>query len=336
MVDWRDYMKIKRWHQMVAGMAISAGGLWVFLHDVDPAQLGARLTSTEPLVLGACALLAVTAILLRALRWRIMLPASPGTSTRGLGAIVFIGFMVNNILPARLGEATRAFILWKRNGFSPTVAIGSLLVERLLDVLFFLGFFFVPVLAFGLIPSLVPYAVLTAAGTAVVMGFFVLYAAIPDRAARGVQWLATLLPERWRGRAHSIAHELLATLGWLQSWHRTAAVFVLSFVTLSCYAGMLLLLTRGEGALSFTQSLSASAFAALGAAIPLSPGYVGTLHAALFEGLSLLGQGRESARAVAILYHALGYIPTTLVGLFYFFRLDLRFKDISQARETIE
>ncbi len=329
-------MKIKRWHQLAIGTVISAAGLWIFLRDVDLPQLGRELLQTEPFVLAGSALLAMIALWLRSLRWRLLLPETPGTSRRGLGATVFIGYMVNNILPARIGEAVRALILWRRNGYTPTVAVGSLIVERVLDLLFFLGFFFVPVLAFGLLPSLVPYAMIMAAGSGAVVGFLILYAAMPNAAAALAGRFVRVLPTRWRERAALIVHELLSTLGWLHSWHRTAAVFVLSFATLSCYAGMLLLLTRGESAFGFAQSLSASAFAALGAAIPLSPGYVGTLHAALFEGLTRLGQPRETARAVAILYHALGYIPTTAVGVFYFFRLDLQFKDISKARETFE
>jgi hypothetical protein len=80
----------------------------------------------------------------------------------------------------------------------------------------------------------------------------------------------------------------------------------------------------------------AQACAVMGAAIPLSPGYVGTLHATLLEGLSYLGQSREKARAIAILYHALAYIPVTTVGLVYFFRTDLRFRDLSHAKEDLK
>jgi uncharacterized membrane protein YbhN (UPF0104 family) len=82
--------------------------------------------------------------------------------------------------------------------------------------------------------------------------------------------------------------------------------------------------------------LFAQAAAAFGAAIPLAPGYVGTLHAALLQGLVTFGFDPEKGRAVAILYHALCYVPVTLLGLIFFFQTRLSFKELSSARESIE
>lgn len=98
---------------------------------------------------------------------------------------------------------------------------------------------------------------------------------------------------------------------------------------------MILLLADRSLGFGFAHALMASAFAAFGAALPAAPGYIGTLHAALLEGLTVLGQEREASRAAAIAYHALGYIPMTLLGLFYFLRIDFRFRDISRAREDL-
>jgi uncharacterized membrane protein YbhN (UPF0104 family) len=76
--------------------------------------------------------------------------------------------------------------------------------------------------------------------------------------------------------------------------------------------------------------------AAIGAAIPLSPGYVGTLHAALKQGFILCGIDTNKAVAVATIYHAVGYITVTILGLWYFFRMKISFKDISSSKETMD
>jgi uncharacterized membrane protein YbhN (UPF0104 family) len=61
---------------------------------------------------------------------------------------------------------------------------------------------------------------------------------------------------------------------------------------------------------------------------------VGTLHAVLLQGLLLCGLTREKAIAIAILYHAIPYCTITILGLYYFFRMRVSFKDISEMQKT--
>jgi len=102
-------------------------------------------------------------------------------------------------------------------------------------------------------------------------------------------------------------------------------VAALSAGILACYALSVLALIQ-EKNFGILQALFAQAFAALGAAIPLAPGYVGTLHAFMLEGLALCGVGRDKAQAITILYHAVPYITITALGLYYFFKLNVTFK----------
>jgi len=91
-----------------------------------------------------------------------------------------------------------------------------------------------------------------------------------------------------------------------------------------------------EKTFGFLHGLFAQAFAALGAAIPLAPGYVGTLHAIFLQGLVLCGVERDKAGAATIIFHAVAYITVTLLGLYYYFRFQVKFKDISKASDEIE
>ena len=75
--------------------------------------------------------------------------------------------------------------------------------------------------------------------------------------------------------------------------------------------------------------------APLGAAIPLSPGYVGTLHAVLKQGLVLCGIDTNRAIAVATLYHATGYVTVTVTGLYYYFKMKISFREIGKAKEEL-
>lgn len=320
--------------QVAGGIALAGAGLYIFLRDVDPARLVRDLQSTPLWAVAACVGLTVCTLWLRAVRWNLILPPSAAVSRRGLFGIVMIGFMINNFLPARLGEATRMLLLWKRNRFSVAQSVGSVLLERIMDSVFFLAFFFVPALALPALRSLLPYALpMAAVAASAVTGMF-LYLLFPAAMKRLFAWACGLLPRKAGDRVGDIGRDLSSNLHWLFSPWKCAVMIALSFATVFCHALMMILLI-GETGFGVLEGLFSSACAALGAAIPLSPGYVGTLHAALKQGFILCGIGTEKAVAVATMYHAIGYVTVTVLGLWYFFRMKISFADIKGAKDTV-
>jgi glycosyltransferase 2 family protein len=343
-------VKSSRIIQWVLGAGLAAAGLLIFFHNVNMRGLGRQIVHTSPLVIAACAALAVGSVWFRSLRWRILLPAAPEAHTKQLFPMVVIAFMINNILPARLGEAARAVLLWKRNGYGIAVSIGSLILERGIDLLVFSACFFAPVFFLpmlspgsGLAASASVYktvtlhtiAIVLAAGVGFVISLFIAYARFPRAVRRLGGACCMVLPEKARPRLRRIAVEIMSNLDWVFSVKKVAMVAVLSFCIVACYALMVMLLTAHRG-FGFMEGLFSQAFAAIGAAIPLAPGYVGTLHAVLLQGLILCGCEREKAQAVTILFHAVPYVTVTLLGLYYFFSMHISFRDISEAEKTIE
>ena len=184
-----------------------------------------------------------------------MLPQREGCVKKELHQLVFIGFMVNNIFPARVGEAVRAALLWKRNRFTVAESVGSLLVERFLDVLVFVVFLFLPILVLPQLASLHRYAVLLTAGFCSVLLCFAVYAFRPQLAKRVGSGVAALLPKPVQNRVVPIGRDLLSNLDWLFSVKRTLAVAVLSFLTLLCQIGMLQTLGFGLEYFGFFSNL---------------------------------------------------------------------------------
>ena len=156
-----------------------------------------------------------------------------------------------------------------------------------------------------------------------------------QRQARGKgKKLTAFLPRSIQKKANTIAGKVLLNLHWTSSAIKTALVFFYTGLIMICYAGMMIALVHGAR-FGLLHGLFANAFAALGAAIPLAPGFVGTLHAVLLQGLLLCGLSREKASAVTILYHAIGYITVTLIGLYFYFKMQVKVKDISAAEKNI-
>ena len=342
-------MKISQIAQYVGGAAIAAGALFIFFRDVNPAMLAQQIAATSPIaIVGACALTVVT-LFFRALRWKVMLPRTPGTHTRELFSTTMIGFMVNNILPARIGEAVRAFFLWKRNGYSLVTAVGSLIAERIIDLFAYSLFFIIPVftlpqlahsnakifnLSFG--NSLKDGAIFLSACWGVAGVCLLLYYIKPSVAKAVVKFFLKFVPGFACKTIRQILVDLVANLDWIFDLKRVGLVVLLTGAVSFCYPPIVMLLVGHKAAIGLLGGMFGQAFASLGAAIPLVPGYIGTLHAALSMGLGLVGVDKDTAKVVAILYHASGYVTVTVLGLIFFFRSKISFKDMSGAANSIK
>jgi glycosyltransferase 2 family protein len=339
-------VKLSRVAQFIGGVALAAAGMAIFFQKVDVHKLGGELFSLSPLTVAIVAVLGVMTLVFRAWRWKIMLPDQEGASKRGLFPIVSIGFMVNNILPARLGEAARVVLLWKKNGYPPALCIGSIILERMFDTLAFMSCFFIPVFildtmktarvggaAAGKSPTLLAFALLFGAIFLSACSAVFLYSRFPTWSRRVARKLLRFVPGSFRGKAQTMGAEVLSNLNWIFSLKKVGLMVGHTYCIMLCYAVTIMMLAKDAG-FSLLHGLFAQAFAATGAAIPLAPGYVGTLHAVLLQGLLLCGLSREKAIAAALLYHAIPFCAITLLGLYYFFSMRISFKDISGMQKT--
>lgn len=321
---------------MILGLLIAGGGLYAFFRNVKLESLWTEMRATHVWVLLLMAALSILTLWFRSLRWRIILQAKTPAQHRGLFSLVMIGFMLNNILPARIGEVARGFLLCKRNGYSISESVGSLVLERFVDSVILGLFFALPVMFIPSLHMLIPYASMLLLGFCGVVLAFFLYSRFPAAMRALAQYFVKFLPLRLQARAKKIGSELITTLDWTFSFRKSIAFIVLSFCTTLCYSAILLVLGRETGAFSILDSLFGASCAALGAAIPLSPGFVGTLHAALLQGLTMVGVQVNRAGAMAILYHAVPYTTVTAVGIYFYFASNISFKEITRAKDELD
>lgn len=117
---------------LAAGSALFAFMLWyIGFEKISSAMLGA-----SPLWVGASAAVSILFYLLRAYRWKIiLLPVRNPTSLSNLFWITGVGYLVNTIIPLRIGEITRAILVDKTEGTSFSGGLSSIAVERLLDLI---------------------------------------------------------------------------------------------------------------------------------------------------------------------------------------------------------
>ena len=320
--------------QLSAGVALAGGSLFIFFRSVKPKALWNHLSATPLWVVTAVIGLTMLTLWLRSMRWGLILPSSKG-DRRGLFGLLMIGFMVNNFLPARLGEVTRVLFLWKRNGFTIAESAGSVILERILDTLVYLSFFFIPILWLPKLQSEMVLAIPVACGSTATLLALFCYALFPSSTKRFCKALSKYLPDGLQCKTMGIGKELVSNLEWIFSPVRCILMMAFSFLIIACYAGMLILLVHEKG-FGFLPGMFGAAWGAIGAAIPFSPGYVGTLHVALQKGLRLIGIESAKASSVAVLYHGIGYLTVTIAGLYLFLRMGISFKENQACKGRVE
>ncbi|HVF40194.1 MAG TPA: lysylphosphatidylglycerol synthase transmembrane domain-containing protein [Gemmatimonadaceae bacterium] len=325
------------------GIALSAILLWWTLRDVSLGTVWDTLSqSSLPLFLAsaACATLIFP---LRARRWRTILePVAPRQPFGPLWRSTAIGMMVNNLVPARAGEIARAYVLSRETPVPFATAIASLAVDRLFDMLVLL---LLAVFAFfdPAFPRDATIAGQTLGGIAqgsiivVLLIVLALYglAFFPAALIRAFELFARRVSPGIEERGKSVLTRFseglsvlkdpgrfVAVLGWtIAHWLLNALAFWLGFLAVGIE-------------LSFTAALFLQTLIAVGVALPSAPGFFGFFEKLATVGLGIYGIGATEATSWAIGFHILSFIPITVIGLWYFTRLGLRFREISGAPAT--
>jgi glycosyltransferase 2 family protein len=337
---------VKHWGKALFGLAITVALLWWQLSRVEFSDLWANIRIGNPWLLLAAVFVATFGFFIRALRWKILLaPVKPDTRLRSRFAGVAIGFMANNILPARVGEFARAYAFSRLEPVTASAAFGSLVVERFMDGVVLLTFLVVPVIspgfpAGGVLSSGMGALALRAgvATVAVVLMALVLMALWPKQLFGVVQRFAHLLPKGIREPVLGGLEAFLTSIGILRDPKLLVLGFLWSFLFwawhgISFWLGMLAFgIHTGPLSAMFTEAM-----VGFGVAIPSAPGFFGTFHFAARVALSdVYGVSEPQALAFAFGYHFGGWVPITVIGLWYAWKLGFSLGEVGAAEEKVE
>ena len=121
--------------QAIVGIGISVVLLWLALRGLNPEQTWAALGGANFWYLVPAILVYFTGVALRGLRWqRLLLPVEKIPARQAI-ALLIVSYTVNNVVPARMGDVMRVFLLARETGIRKTASLATVVLERLLDVL---------------------------------------------------------------------------------------------------------------------------------------------------------------------------------------------------------
>lgn len=329
------------------GIAISAALLWYAFKDHDLSNIAAEIRQADPLQLVIGTALATSIFWVRAWRWEAILrPVHAGTSFRSRFAGVTIGAMGNNLLPARVGEFARAYAFSRMEPVSLVASFSSLIIERLFDGVFLVAFLFLALVIPGFpefrVSGNVPY--ITVAQTLLallplVFGLLFLMVLWPERVVSVMERVLTkILPVKVR---RPLIDALEAFLVGVSILRNAGLVLRATFWSAVLWLINALAFWFAFRAFGIDLPLSAALFfqscLALAVSVPSGPAFVGPFElASLFVLSELWGQEASTALAFAVGFHIAGFIPVTLIGLFYAYRLGLSLGGVARTEEAVE
>ncbi|HEV7810133.1 MAG TPA: lysylphosphatidylglycerol synthase transmembrane domain-containing protein [Candidatus Limnocylindrales bacterium] len=300
------------------GAAISVVAVWLVIQTVDLGKTVDVLRRADLRWVAFGAILSTADLAFRGLRWqRLIRPIAPVRYLRMFGYLL-IGYAANNVLPARLGELVRSHYLGDREGISRASALGTVVVERVVDLVAVVAIASAALLVLS-VRGVVASAVLVGAAVA---GLFlvVLVLGIVAHRLPGADRIAALI-DRWpqvREIARSVQGGLQVaaqprTL--VEALAATAGAWTCSILALAALGQALgLQLSMGQAAM-ITSGI------ALASAVPAGPSNIGTFEIAAWTVGEAIGVPRESALALGLLSHAMILAVTSIGGAIAFIRI---------------
>ena len=335
----------KRFHnkKLWIGLGISLFFLFLLFRKIDFHKLLAAFREMDYRYLWPALLFTFVSYFFRAVRWYFLLLPIKKTRLKNLFPATMIGYMANNILPARLGEFVRAYVLGEKEGIAISAVFASLVIDRLFD-----GFTVLLILLFTFFTVKLPPGMESVQHGLVVGGYitltiyFVVVAflfILKKRTLQTINLIGRLLkpfPARVSGKVIPLLGSFIEGV---RISSRPAELFALLLSSLVIWAFAIWpvdLMLRSFGIiLPITASMFIMVFLVFAVMVPASPGYVGTYHAACVYGLMAFNIQKEKALSIALIIHGINFFPVIILGLYYLWQDNVSLAEMRKktARE---
>jgi glycosyltransferase 2 family protein len=327
---------MKKW-MFWLGILISAVLLYFSMRKLNLAEAWEALKTAKYLWLIPGIAVYFVAVWVRAWRWHYMLRPLKKIKTSSMFPIVTIGYMGNNIYPARAGEVLRAAILKKKEGVPISASLATIIVERVFDGVVMLAFIFLNLgelskltSSSGYIGNLRDLAIYGAIIFIVVLLIFIIAAMLPHHTRRIADWfIERFLPQKIRVKVSGLTHRFLDGLESLRSPADALMIFFTSFIIwLLETVKYWFVMHAFPFEVSFFTLMLMNGVSNLATTLPSAPGYVGTFEAPQIAILTAEGISQAVAAGYTVVLHIALWLPITLLGFYYFSKEGLKFGQV--------
>lgn len=322
----------RRWLLFLTGFVLSLLFLWVAFRDLHLGEILQALKGAAYIWLLPGVMVYFISVWFRSWRWKFLLRSSKTVPTARLFPVVVIGYMGNNVLPFRLGEVLRAYLLWRKEGIHVGTTLTTALLERLFDGLTLVCFVLFGLLFLPLSEFLGRLVLIASAVFFGALAVFLFLAARPDR----LRWVARrgldiLVPARFRS---PLLHFLEGVIVGLEGLRSARDVFILFGITV--WIWLLEALKYWLVSFAFDLHMGYVGVIVMGGAVnlltalPSLPGYVGTFEMGI-KILQGMGTPAAAAGSYILVLHAVLLVPVTLLGLVLMGKEGVRWVEVGEV-----
>lgn len=309
----------------IAGFVISIVLLCFSLKDIRYQEILVTLKKADFRFLFVPLAFIGLAVTLCSFRWSRI--TGSGVGFRDTFIALLIGLFVNNVLPARIGEVARAYVLSKRKKLSFTVSFSTVLVDRFFDLtgLLLLTFIFFPRHSLPPAVSKAIYCLVALMIICIALILLLSRERFANTIAVGFHKIRRPLFSKLALRIMAIQENLKR----ISSPFNLLSFVLISFITWFAMSAALYSVTLALGVhVEFIYIPFVCALLNMGLTMPSSPGYVGVYQFLLVYLLSIFGVPKHEGFAVSIIYHAAWYIPYSIIGFIFLLKEHLKIREI--------
>lgn len=304
------------------GLGVTVGALYLAFRGLRWSEVGDALAEANVGLLALALVLMVASLYVRALRWSVLFDPRRDLRRGSLFGAMSAGYAINNVLPVRIGEVARAYLIGETERVSTAHALSTILVERTFDTLVVVAFLiatlpFIDAPAWARGPAL-----LVGVGFLALAALLAALHAARDRAMALVGRVVRFLPERRRGQAERAADAAIEGFAVLRRPALLAEATTWSAVCWGVSAVQMYTVLRAfDIDLPFSAGVFVMCAVALGMVVPSSPGYIGVFHAIAIESLvNVFDVERNRAASFALVSHAYLYLTPIVFGAWFLWR----------------
>ena len=329
---------MKRWYFWVS-LLISALFLYLALRGLQFNLIFDAIKSADLVWLLAVVPIYFTSVWFRSLRWNYLLRPIKHLKTNEVFPVVAIGYMGNNIFPARAGELLRSVVLKHRYDIPISASLASIIVERIIDGVVMLGFIFFNLTELnkltdssGFVGSIRALALWGSIAFIGALLFFLLAAKFPHKTETFIRWVARIFPKKWQEKILNIGLRFITGIEALNSWKSLSIVLGTSVVIWLLETSVYWVVMRAfPMQVNFFGLMLMNGILNLSTTLPSAPGYIGTFDAPGIALMSAYGIDKSLAAGYTLVLHAALWLPVTLLGAYFFAREGLNWSNELKA-----
>lgn len=329
---------MKRWYFWVS-ILVSALFLYLALRGLQFNLIFDAVKAANLVWLLAVVPIYFTSIWFRSLRWNYLLRPIKHIPTKAVFPVVAMGYMGNNIFPARAGELLRSVVLKHRYEISISASLASIIVERIIDGVVMLGFIFFNLTELnkltdssGFVGSIRTLALWGSIAFIGALLFFLVAAKFPQKTEAFIRWFANIFPEKWREKILNIGLRFITGIEALNSWKSLGMVLGTSVIIWLLETSVYYVVMRAfPMQVNFFGLMLMNGILNLSTTLPSAPGYIGTFDAPGIALLSAYGVDKTLAAGYTLVLHAALWLPVTLLGAYFFAREGLNWSNELEA-----